>query len=409
MTGVLQSPLFSGRKTRAPDWLATVERTAAFAADGLTFDSGFFCGNGQRFRRLGPRYYSFRTRVSDQPFSYRFYFRIDGPGDGAALRLRTVDFQMYDRPSAHRETAAAISYDGHAWEGVPPSDIQVLPDAWEADPAYSRFGGAYAVEYRLRLTRLPAWIASPRPYLPGDLDGLLASVAQAGGSARCIGRTGCGLPVPFVSVRGRGRSRSHPLRVFVTGGQHPSETAGILAVEGMIREVMGGGDAASGVELHAIPILCVDGWLFGRTVVNCADEQGCNLNRDWAELSQPETRAAFRVARDVDPDVFVDCHNGRGWGVHRLQDAYPEALETTSLLNGVAGRMGAEGHRAIVREPRGALPGLSSSEIVGRGVAPLAFVYENRLTPARTRGEYEAGGRSLIRALSALAPRRRGR
>lgn len=405
MTDPLPLPLFSGPRVPAPRWLDETERTLRLEADTLSFDSDFPCGNGQGFRRIGPGHYSFRTRVAQQPFSYRFHVRIDGPRDGTGLRLRAADFQMYDPPAVHRETAAVISYDGREWEGVPEHDIQVLPDAWEAGPDYSRFGGAYAVEYRLRLRRLPAWVASPRPYLPGDLDALLMSVVEAGGSVRCIGRTACGLPVPLVSVRARTRGRTRPLRVLVTGGQHPSETAGILAVEGMIREVMQGGETADDIELHAIPILCVDGWLFGRTVVNCANAQGCNLNRDWSDLSQPETRAALGVAREIVPDAFIDCHNGRGWGLHRLQDAYPVAVGTANLLDGLAESMQRQGHRAIVREPRAVLPGLSSSEIVGRGIAPLAFIYENQLTPARTSEQCQAGGRSLIRALSALASR----
>ena len=401
MTCALPSPLFPGGRVRSPEWLAAFERKVPFEADGLSFDSGFFCGNGQRFRRLGPRHYSFRTRVGEQPFSYRYHFRIDGPRDGADLRLRAVDFQMYDPPSVHRETAAVVSYDGYAWEGVPESRIQVLPDAWDADPGYSRFGGAYAVEYDLKLAHLPAWVASPMPYVPEDLERLLAFVRETGGTVRSIGRTACGASVPLVSVPASASRGRRPTRVFVTGGQHPSETAGILAVEGMLREVVRGG-AAADVELHAIPILCVDGWLFGRTVVNCADEEGCNLNRDWADLSQPETRGVLRAVRDTGPDAFVDCHNGRGWGVHRLQDAYPETPETTDLLDGVAERMGAEGHHVIVREPRGVLPGLSSLEATGRGGAPVAFIYENRLTPARRREEYQEGGRSLIRALAAM-------
>jgi len=384
-----------------PDWLPTAARTAVFCEDRVAFSSDFPCGNGQYFRRLGPGCYCFRSRVAEQPFSYRFYLRIDGPDSGAKLRLRAVDFKMYDAPDVRRETAAVVSYDNHVWTPVSPERIRVLPDAWEADPGYDDCGGAYAVEYELRLDRFPAWFASPLPYLPRDLAGLLdAGRGRPGVEVRSAGKTACGLDIPVLHLGRPGRDADKaPTRVFATGGQHPSEVAGILAVEGMIRELLDDDGLRNSIELCAVPVMSMDGWLFGRTVVNCADAQGCNLNRDWRESTQAETRAVQAGVSAARPDIFVDCHNGRGWDQHRLQDYWPGGRSTRRFLSVLKAGVEADGRECLVREHKHETPGLSSLEAARGGLARVALIYENILTRDPSRESYVNAGRNLVRAL----------
>ena len=57
-----------------------------------------------------------------------------------------------------------------------------------------------------------------------------------------------------------------------------------------------------------IPTISPDG-RFHNTRVNA---NGVNLNRDWFELTQPETRAVQNLITIVDPDIVMDAHEVSG-------------------------------------------------------------------------------------------------
>ncbi len=383
--------------THKPEWLDPAARTAVFKPDGIAITSDFPCGNGRHFQRTGAREYKFRARAGRQPFTYRFFFRIDqtGANPGRPLRFRVTDFKMSDPPVHGRDLAAMISYDQHEWRALPSGDIRTLPDICEAESDYRDSKRAYSVEYVFTPNRFPVWFASPLPFTAPDFQELLEHMArQPGWEAASLGRNAYRQDIPIIRYQGA-PNPAHAL--FFTAGQHPSEIGGILGLRGALDAFLDLPEATRAqFAVHAVPVVCMDGWLFGRSVHNAADEVGVNLNRDWSDFNAPETRAVKNALFTARPDVFVDFHNGRGDTVCRLQEYG---------LTPASRRFWEEASREFV-SPQGPpvlkdrdLPGMCVPELLRNGWAQSAVTFENMLTVNPSRETYLANGRALLVAV----------
>lgn len=99
-----------------------------------------------------------------------------------------------------------------------------------------------------------------------------------------------------------------PNAIMFIGLQHASEAAGRESVLKMVRDLAYSDDPDTADYLAAhrvviVPNVNADVVFWGRE-----NRNGVNLNRDWFHLTQPETRAAHRVIRDVSPQVIMDLH-----------------------------------------------------------------------------------------------------
>lgn len=103
--------------------------------------------------------------------------------------------------------------------------------------------------------------------------------------------------------------------VVLLGRQHPPEVTGAIAMEAFLLEladqieadpVAGGGD----VQFLAVPFLNPDGVARGHWRANRGAK---DLNRDWGEFSQPETRAVKTwleaLPQTVRPVAILDFHS----------------------------------------------------------------------------------------------------
>ncbi|MGV1048082.1 MAG: M14 family zinc carboxypeptidase [Solirubrobacterales bacterium] len=121
---------------------------------------------------------------------------------------------------------------------------------------------------------------------------------------------------PIVSVRSRPAGPA--LKVLVVGCIHGDETAGMRVA----RRLLAGG-APRGVELWVVPTINPD----GVAADSRGNAHGVDLNRnfsfDWAHLgggeysgtgplSEPESRAAERLIRRIQPDVTIWFHQPFG-------------------------------------------------------------------------------------------------
>jgi hypothetical protein len=97
--------------------------------------------------------------------------------------------------------------------------------------------------------------------------------------------------------------------VMVVARQHGDEPAGTRAALEMIRRfAFDDGEKMSallgGKMVRIIPVANPDGMdSFERQTAN-----GRDMNRDWAALALPETRAVAKAIRQFKPDVLVDLH-----------------------------------------------------------------------------------------------------
>jgi predicted deacylase len=103
-----------------------------------------------------------------------------------------------------------------------------------------------------------------------------------------------------------------PALVILLGRQHPPEVTGALAMEAFLHELANqdGRLAHSGVQFLAIPQINPDGVARGHWRAN---HGGKDLNRDWGDFSQPETRAIKAwldtLPSGVKPIAMVDFHS----------------------------------------------------------------------------------------------------
>lgn len=133
--------------------------------------------------------------------------------------------------------------------------------------------------------------------------GLLAQIATDTDAVLAeAGRTVDNLPIHRLEV-GTG-----PNTIMFIGLQHAFEPAGRESILKLVRDLAYATDPTttdylSNHRVVIVPNVNADTAFWGRENSN-----GVNLNRDWFQLTQPETRAAHQVIRDVSPQVIMDLH-----------------------------------------------------------------------------------------------------
>jgi len=135
------------------------------------------------------------------------------------------------------------------------------------------------------------------------MEKLLTSIDGKGGvSVSVEGKTSQGRSV-FVVHATRGGSPA--FRILFYAQQHGDEVSGKDAALFLLRDLARRpGLLPDDVDLWLFPMMNPDGAEAGKR----RNGAGADLNRDHLGLEQPETRALHRVAREVRPDVALDCH-----------------------------------------------------------------------------------------------------
>ena len=167
-----------------------------------------------------------------------------------------------------------------------------------------------------------------RPY---SYDDLLAWLARLDASDRVdvvsIGRSAGGRAIPLVAVHDPRTVFGQTLRLYIIARQHGDELAGTEAMMALINYLVRT-TAPSDIALlqrltfAIVPAVNPDGYVDGGR----DNHAGVDLNRDWASLTQPETRAVEWGFRVWQPQAFIDCHE---LPAKSSKEAYQESfLET---------------------------------------------------------------------------------
>jgi hypothetical protein len=134
----------------------------------------------------------------------------------------------------------------------------------------------------------------------------------------------------FLVHLSRGGARAR-FRILFFAQQHGNEVSGKDALLTMVRDLAQHPEQLpEDVDLYVMPMLNPDGAEAHRRT----NGAGADLNRDHILLSQPETRALYRVARRIMPHLAVDCHefgrDGKAY-TQRGWEAWP--IITMDALN----------------------------------------------------------------------------
>ena len=376
----------------------------------VTFDSAIDGGAGQNFQLLGSDRVRFRARAGLEPYSWRFCFCIESPGDRRVITLEAADFNHFGQ-ELWQEQAAVVSRDGETWTDLGTENMTIVP--WtptgrkdEDDSIDDGSHPPYGVRYRVRLDAKKIWLASPTPYSLRHCATHLPALAErcAFFTSKDIGRAHHseehGFPLSMVRAAKPGGTEDK-LRVVVLAGEHPSETAGMYACEGLMEEILRTTDLLSDFSFWIVPVVNVDGVAFGRTYHNVDPKEpaspGVNLARDWGDRTQPETQATWQAIESLRPHCVISLHNGR----HRreFEVCAPPQPHLATLLRHL------REHLPLPIEHwrpynAGAIPGVA----ILSGVAETALCFETlllqKLPQCETfRDSYRRTGALLLRGL----------
>ena len=178
-----------------------------------------------------------------------------------------------------------------------------------------------------------------------------------------LGRSLDGRPITAV----RFGNRTAPALVVLLGRQHPPETTGAVAMEAFLLELADQmaerRNLGERIQFLAVPELNPDGVARGHWRAN---RGGIDLNRDWGEFTQPETRAVKtwldELPDKVRPVAMLDFHS-TSRNLFYVQSEEDTDEREEQLLDGwLGGKETAIGDYPFVIERRDANPGLGTAK-----------------------------------------------
>ena len=198
-----------------------------------------------------------------------------------------------------------------------------------------------------------------------------------------------------------------PRLVVLLGRQHPPEVTGAIAMQAFVEALVGSAlrDGLGDVHFLVVPMLNPDGTARGHWRAN---RGAVDLNRDWGDFSQPETRSVKSwldaLPAGVRPVLLVDFHS-TGRNLFYVQGDEASPAQQRFLVAWLGGREQAFAGYPFTIEPRNANPGSGTAKnwFHARYAIP-AYTYEVADTADRTATRSAASGlaEGLLGALKTL-------
>lgn len=265
---------------------------------------------------------------------------------------------------------------------------------------------------RLELPAGEGLVAAQEPFDSARHERLLDRLASLPQAERIeLGRSLDGRPISAV----RFGDPAAPSLVVLLGRQHPPEVSGAIAMEAFLLELADQAEAGRlvdrRVQFLAVPLLNPDGVARGHWRANRGAK---DLNRDWGEFSQPETRAVKTwleaLPQSVRPVAMLDFHS-TGRNLFYVQsEADTDDREETFLTDWLVGRETATPGYPFSIERRDANPGSGTTKNWFHQTYDIpAYTYEagDETDREAIRRSARSLARSYLEQLDQLAKRRR--
>jgi len=192
--------------------------------------------------------------------------------------------------------------------------------------------GSIATAQKANLTshaQMMKWLAA--------LEAIDATSGYGRLKVQTIGQSVKGKDIPLVVVSDPSIPSELTKKLFVICRQHGDEPASTEAMLNMIEDLVLDNDKNAGylltkVSFYIVPMMNPDGAdSYVRRNANRAD-----LNRDWLNLSQPETISVRQAINSAGPDVIIDEHELSPGNSHS------DFIETAGLQCGASAEVAAE-------------------------------------------------------------------
>ena len=268
--------------------------------------------------------------------------------------------------------------------------------AWNDIPAEVSADGTSA---RLDLPPGGGFVAAQELVVPADTAADLACWSKASGApVFTIGISHDGRPIDAVRF---GRADA-PKLVILLGRQHPPEVTGAIAMEAFVDALAVRAASLGDVQVLVVPMLNPDGVARGHWRAN---RGAVDLNRDWGEFTQPETRGVKAwldaLPPAVRPVLMVDFHS-TGRNLFYVQGDEATDAQARFLAAWLGGQEQAYPGYPFTLEPRNANPGSGTAKNwFHHTYAIPAYTYE--VADTADREATRAAARALaVRMLEAL-------
>lgn len=253
-----------------------------FNEDGVYFSNEFDGARLNGIERTGPLAYTITITPENAPINmspwYAFQVWSRAPAE-IAVKL------VYPEHARHRYTPQ-LSRDGLRWSPLDDSRIA------EEEMA-STEGGAPArpksVTIRLQADGKPLWVAGQELHTSQRVFAWIDDVARRHKLAVSeIGRSTGGRPLKLLTIGNQAGKQA----IVVISRQHPPEVTGYFAMQSFVDTLAADTPLARRFRkdwtVYVVPLMNPDGVDGGFWRHNVG---GIDLNRDWSDFNQPETRA----------------------------------------------------------------------------------------------------------------------
>lgn len=273
------------------------KRTIGIAEDGIWISNEFDGARLSDFYQFDNSRYRAVIEPEDHPVNnsswYSFKIHSDSP--------KTIDLQLFYKHGKHRYLPE-LSTDGKQWKTIDPSDIQI--------------DTAGTATLSLDLDEDTLWVSAQELLLYDDMVQWMDSIRTSTSTQiDTVGYSHQQRPVTKMTIGETSKKQTQGI-LIITGRQHPPEVTGGLASQVFIEALTADTELANNFrqkfEIWAYPLVNPDGVVGGHWRYNGA---GIDLNRDWENFNQPESRAIrddlLPLTKDPDRRVYygIDFHS----------------------------------------------------------------------------------------------------